>query len=42
MRDWFWPLAPVVVVVYFLAFPSHLSVIPLAFAWMSRMARTVM
>ena len=42
MRDWFWPVAPVVVVAYFLAFPGHLSVIPLALAWVSRLARAVM
>jgi hypothetical protein len=37
MRDWFWPLAPVAVVTYFLAYPAHLNVIPKAVAWMSRL-----
>ena len=37
MRDWFLPLAPVAVVTYFLANPTHLSVIPKAVAWMHRL-----
>ena len=37
MKDWFLPLAPVVVVTYFLAFPAHLSVIPKAVFWMQRL-----
>jgi hypothetical protein len=38
MRDWFLPLAPIGVVVYFCAFPSHLTVFPIALAWLSRLA----
>ena len=37
MRDWFLPLAPVAVVTYFIAYPTHLSVIPKALAWMHRL-----
>jgi hypothetical protein len=39
MRDWFLPLAPVVVVVYFTAYPAHLSVFAIAMAWVSQLAR---
>jgi hypothetical protein len=38
MRDWFLPLAPIGVVVYFCAFPSHLGVFATLMAWAHRMA----
>ena len=38
MRDWFWPLAPVVTIGYFLAFPSHLSVFVTVVGWVNRLA----
>jgi hypothetical protein len=37
MRDWFLPLAPIGVVVYFLAFPGHLSVFSVVLGWANRM-----
>jgi hypothetical protein len=37
MRDWFLPLAPIGVVVYFLAFPGHLSIFGTVIGWANRM-----
>ena len=37
MRDWFLPLAPIGVVVYFLVFPSHLAVFAIVLGWAHRM-----
>jgi len=36
MRDWFLPLAPMIVVGYFFAFPAHLSIVATLFAWVQR------
>jgi hypothetical protein len=38
MRDWFLPLAPIGVVVYFTAFPAHLSIFTTMIGWASRLA----
>jgi hypothetical protein len=37
MRDWFLPIAPIGVVVYFLVFPSHLAVFAIVLGWANRM-----
>jgi hypothetical protein len=36
MRDWFWPLAPVATVIYFIAFPGHLGVFVTILDWVNR------
>jgi hypothetical protein len=36
MREWYWPLAPVAAIVYFVAFPGHFEAM---IVWAERFVR---